>query len=49
MTGAEPSSFLRVHEDPALFREAIQFTAAETRFLPRLIEKDYFCSLLLGN
>lgn len=47
MTGAETSTFLRVHEDPALFREAIQFTAAQTRFLPRLIEKDYFCSLLL--
>ena len=30
-----------------MFREAVNFTAAETRFLPRLIEKDYFCSLLL--
>jgi predicted nucleotidyltransferase component of viral defense system len=49
MTGAEPSSLLRVHEDPARFREAIHFTAAETRFLPRLIEKDYFCSLLLDH
>lgn len=48
MTGPEPSSFLRVHEDPARFREAIHFTAAETLFLPRLIEKDYFCTLLLG-
>jgi predicted nucleotidyltransferase component of viral defense system len=36
------------HEtDPVLLREAIVFTAAETGFLPRLIEKDYFCSVLL--
>lgn len=48
MTRPEPSSFPRVHEDPARFREAIHFTAAETLFLPRLIEKDYFCTLLLG-
>jgi predicted nucleotidyltransferase component of viral defense system len=48
MTGPEPSSLPRVHEDPARFLEAIHFTAAETLFLPRLIEKDYFCTLLLG-
>jgi len=36
-----------VHDDPVLFREAVSFTAAETRFLPRLIEKDYFCTILL--
>ncbi len=40
---------LRLHEDPALFREALTFTAAETRFPPRLIEKDYFCTLLLQH
>ena len=34
-------------ENRALFREAIRFTAAETGFVPRLIEKDYFCSVLL--
>ena len=34
-------------EDPALLREAIQFTSAETGFIPRLIEKDYFCSVVL--
>lgn len=34
-------------EDPALLREAIRFTAAETGYMPRLIEKDYFCSVLL--
>jgi predicted nucleotidyltransferase component of viral defense system len=31
-----------------LFREAARFTAAETGFVPRLVEKDYFCTLLLG-
>lgn len=44
----EESSVLQLHEDPAFFREAVIFTAAETRFLARLIEKDYFCSLLLS-
>jgi predicted nucleotidyltransferase component of viral defense system len=34
-------------EDPALLREAIRFTSAETGFIPRLIEKDYFCSVVL--
>ena len=34
-------------DDPALLREAIRFTAAETGFTPRLIEKDYFCSVVL--
>jgi predicted nucleotidyltransferase component of viral defense system len=38
---------IRVHEDPDLFREAVNFTAAEIMFIPRLIEKDYFCTLLL--
>lgn len=39
---------IQTHEDPVLFREAVNFTAAQTRFLPRLIEKDYFCTLLLN-
>lgn len=34
-------------EDPALLREAIRFTSAGTGFIPRLIEKDYFCSVVL--
>jgi hypothetical protein len=39
---------IRLHkENPALFQEAIRFTAAETGFAPRLIEKDYYCSVLL--
>lgn len=40
--------FIHTHEDPDLFREAITFTASQTRFLPRLIEKDYFCTVLLN-
>ncbi len=40
--------FARPHEDLELFREAVQFTAGQTGFSPRLIEKDYFCSLLLA-
>jgi predicted nucleotidyltransferase component of viral defense system len=39
---------INAHEDAALFREAVQFTAAESGFIPRLIEKDYFCTLLLA-
>ncbi len=34
-------------DDPALLHQAIAFTAADTGFLPRLIEKDYFCSVVL--
>ena len=40
---------LRLHEDFVLFREAVNFTAAQTRFGPRLIEKDYFCSVILQH
>lgn len=41
---------IRLHrEDPRLFLEAIRFTAAETGFIPRLIEKDYFCSVVLED
>lgn len=38
---------IRLHQDPALFREAVTYTAAETGFVPRLIEKDYYCTVLL--
>jgi predicted nucleotidyltransferase component of viral defense system len=37
-----------LHEDADRFREAVSFTVAETRLIKRLIEKDYFCTLLLG-
>lgn len=39
---------IRLHDDPSLFREALNFTAAETVFPTRLIEKDYFCTVLLA-
>ena len=38
-----------VHEDAALFAEAINFTSATTGFAARLIEKDYFASMLLRH
>jgi len=37
----------RIHERPQEFKAALEFTAAETGFSARLIEKDYWCSLLL--
>ena len=46
MSAPEPAP-IRLHEDPAFFREAVTFTAAETGFIPRLIEKDYYCTVLL--
>ncbi len=36
-----------IHDDPDLFRSALTNTEAESGFLARLIEKDYFCSLVL--
>jgi len=38
---------IRFHQDVELFREAVRFTTAETGFAPRLIKKDYFCTLFL--
>ena len=40
---------IRLHEDPELFREAVNYTAACTGFVARLIEKDYFCSIVLQH
>lgn len=36
------------HLDEPLFRDAIRYTAAETGFSERLLEKDYFCTLALA-
>lgn len=47
MSKREDSFVAHVHEDSALFREAVSFTTAETAFASRLIEKDYFCTALL--
>ena len=46
MSKVEPP-IARFHEDPDLFREAIRFTTAESGFVAGLIEKDYFCTVLL--
>jgi len=46
MSKAE-SPAIRAHEDGVLFREALQFTAAQSGFAARLVEKDYFCTVLL--
>ena len=37
------------HDDVDLFRNALSFTQTETGFSGRLIEKDYYCSLLLRD
>jgi predicted nucleotidyltransferase component of viral defense system len=36
-----------LHLKPQEFQAALYYTAAETGFSPRLIEKDYWCSLIL--
>ena len=40
---------LHHHRDAVLFTEAIAFTAARFGFVPALIEKDYFCSVVLAH
>jgi predicted nucleotidyltransferase component of viral defense system len=44
---ADPSAVY--HEDAELFRDALRFTATETQFSERLIEKDYYCSVALAD
>ena len=48
MTNENGAGF-NVHEDADLFAEAINFTSATTGFAARLIEKDYFASILLHH
>jgi predicted nucleotidyltransferase component of viral defense system len=43
------AQFLQLHESPDAFRQALSFTAAESGFAQRLIEKDYYCSLILAD
>lgn len=38
---------LAYHRDAVLFRDALRFTSAATGFSERLVEKDYYCSLIL--
>lgn len=37
------------HRDAVRFRDALGFTAAQTGFSERLIEKDYYCSVALAD
>jgi predicted nucleotidyltransferase component of viral defense system len=43
----ESNASFNIHEDADLFAEAINFTSAMTGFAARLIEEDYFASVLL--
>ncbi len=38
-----------LHQDPSMFLAALELTQAQTGLNGRLIEKDYFCILLLAN
>ena len=44
-----PDVPITYHQDTQLFRDAVRFTAAETGFSERLIEKDYYCSVVLAD
>lgn len=48
MTEPSPGT-ARPDEDPDLFRAEVNYTSAEAAFAARLIEKDYFCTLLLKH
>lgn len=37
------------HEDAQLFGDALSFTQSGSGFSARLVEKDYYCSLLLED
>ena len=40
---------IQLHEDPELFGESVDYTSATTGFVARLVEKDYFCSVVLQH
>ena len=40
---------ITLHQDAGLFREAVRLTQIRTGFVGRLIEKDYYCSVLLEH
>jgi predicted nucleotidyltransferase component of viral defense system len=42
-------ALIKLHKDVPLFREAVAFTAAKTGFNGQVIEKDYFCTVLLDD
>lgn len=43
------AKLIHLHEDSIMFQEMLNFTAAETTFPARLIEKDYFCSVVIES
>jgi len=43
----QTTSHRQPHDDPDQFREALNITTARTGYDPRLIEKDYYCTVLL--
>lgn len=45
---ALPTELCRYHANANFFREAVNSTAIETGFGSKLVEKDYFCSLVLA-
>lgn len=49
MAEARPPAGLKLHEDPELLREALEYTANRTEFDARLIEKDYYCTIALAH
>ncbi len=46
---AESTPLLRYHHDADQLKEALTFTASTTGFSSLLIEKDYYCSLILQD
>jgi len=42
------NNLILFHRDVELFREAILFTARRSGFAPALVEKDYYCTVLLN-
>lgn len=49
MKNQDDNDRMSLHEDVPWFREAIAFTAAKTGFNSQVVEKDYFCSVLLED
>lgn len=47
MSKTKNNRFPNFHDDPDVFRESISFTAGQSGFSAILVEKDYFCTLLL--
>ena len=43
------SGAIRILDDPAYFRSAVNYTAAVTAFPVAPVEKDFFCTLLLEH